>query len=78
LDHYNQLLKSEDTKKRRAEHFGWAFDRFEAGSLKKQKMTVAEDNKRDLLETDEEIVIYDMNKRLRDTPLFMRDIKRSN
>ena len=70
LDHYNQLLNSEDTKKRRAEHFGWAFDGFEAGSLKKQKMAVAEDNMRDLLETDEEIVIYDMNKRLRDTPLF--------
>ena len=70
LEHYNQLLKSEVTKKRRAEHFGWAFDGFESGSLKKQKMAVAEDNMRDLLETDEEIAIYDMNKRLRDTPLF--------
>ena len=70
LEHYNQLLNSEDTKKRRAEHFGWAFDGFEAGSLKKQKIVVAEDNMRDLLETEEEIVMYDMNKRLRDTPLF--------
>ena len=70
LDHYNQLLNSEDINKRRAEHFGWAFDGFEAGSLKKQKNVVAEDNMRDLLETDEEIVIYDMNKRLGDTPLF--------
>jgi hypothetical protein len=70
FENYNQLLKSEDSEKRRAEHFGWAFDGFEAGSLKKQKMAVAEDNMRDLLETDEEIAIYDMNKRLRDTPLF--------
>ena len=70
LDHYNQLLNSKDTKKRREEHFGWAFDGFESDSLKKQKLAVAEDNMRDLLETDEEIAIYDMNKRLRHTTLF--------
>ena len=44
LENYNELLNNEDTKKRRAEHYGWAFDGFEAGTLKKQKILVAEDN----------------------------------
>ncbi|KAK6096987.1 hypothetical protein MT418_002630 [Batrachochytrium dendrobatidis] len=70
LEHYNQLLNDENTKKRRAEHTGWAFDEFEAGTLKKQMVLVAEDNMRDLLETDEEIAMYDMRKRMRNTPLF--------
>ena len=70
LENYNQLLNNEDTGKCTAEYFNWAFDGFQAGSLKKQKMAVAEDNMRDLLETNEEIAIYDMNKRLQDTPLF--------
>ncbi|KAK5667079.1 hypothetical protein QVD99_006295 [Batrachochytrium dendrobatidis] len=69
LEHYNQLLNDENTKKRRAEHTGWAFDEFEAGTLK-QMVLVAEDNMRDLLETDEEIAMYDMRKRMRNTPLF--------
>ena len=64
------MLNNEKITKPRAEHFGYAFDGFEAGSLKKQKMALAEDNMRDLLETDEEIAMYDMNKKLRDTPLF--------
>lgn len=69
MENYNQLLKDETVKKRRAEDFAWAFDGFVAGSLKKQKLLV-EDNMRDLLENDEEIALYDMNKRMRDTPLF--------
>lgn len=70
LYHYDQLLRDKDTKKRRAEDFGWAFDRFEAGSLKKQRFMEAEDNMRDLLETNEEIALYDMTKKIRNTPLF--------
>jgi hypothetical protein len=35
LENYNQLLDDEKSKKRRAEHFGWAFDGFEAGTLKR-------------------------------------------
>ena len=70
LDNYNKLLNSEDTNKRRAEHYGWAFDGFEAGILKKQKILVAEDNMRDLLETAEEVILYDMRKRMLQTPLF--------
>jgi hypothetical protein len=67
---YNNLLNDEKATKRKAENIGWAFDGFEAGSLKKQRVMIAEDNMRDLLETDEEIAMYDMNKRMRDTPLF--------
>jgi hypothetical protein len=70
LENYNQLLDDEKSKKRRAEHFGWAFDGFEAGTLKKQKILVAEDNMRDLLETAEEVALYDMGKRMLNTPLF--------
>ena len=70
LDNYNKLLDSEVSKKRRAEHFGWAFDGFEAGVLKNQKILVAEDNMRDLLETPEEVALYDMKKRMLNTPLF--------
>lgn len=71
LENYNQLLNNEDTKKRRAENFGWAFDGFEAGTLKTQKVVlVAEDNMLDLLETDEEVALYNMRKRMRNTPLF--------
>jgi hypothetical protein len=73
LEQYNQLLDYEDgeeNKKRKAEHFDWAFDGFEAGILKKQKVVVAEDNMLDLLETKEEIALYGMRKRMQDTPLF--------
>ncbi|KAI8901828.1 hypothetical protein BC833DRAFT_519061, partial [Globomyces pollinis-pini] len=41
LENYNRLLNDEVFKKRRAENFGWAFDGFEAGILKKQKILVA-------------------------------------
>jgi hypothetical protein len=70
LVNYNKLLNDEKSTKRKAENIGWAFDGFEAGSLKKERVMIAEDNMRDLLETDEEIAMYDMNKRMRDTPLF--------
>ena len=73
LENYNQLLNDEKSKKRKkpkTEFVGWAFDGFEAGSLKKQKRLVAEDNMRDLLETPEEVALYDMKKRMLDTPLF--------
>ena len=70
MENYDQLLNDEKSKKRRAENFGWAFDGFEAGTLKKQKILVGEDNMRDLLETAEEVALYDMKKRMLDTPLF--------
>jgi len=38
--------------------------------LKKQKLLLAEDNMRDLLETAEEVAMYDMGKRMLNTPLF--------
>jgi hypothetical protein len=53
-----------------AEDFRRAFDSFEAGSLKKQRLMEAENNMGDLLETNEKIDFYDMTKRLRNTPLF--------
>ena len=37
MENYNLLLKNEKASKRRAEDYAWAFDRFEAGSLKKTK-----------------------------------------
>ena len=69
ISNYDQLLRDEHTKKRKADHFRWAFNGLDAGVLKKYKM-VEEDNMRDLLETDEELALYDMKKRLLDTPLF--------
>ena len=35
-----------------------------------KKILVAEDNMRDLLETAEEVALYDMRKRMLQTPLF--------
>ena len=67
---YNQLLQEEHTKKRRADHADWAFDGFKAGSLKKSRYSGPEDNMRDVLETEEEIALYDMTKRLRNTPVL--------
>jgi hypothetical protein len=75
LYHYDQLLKNECKNKRRAETAEWAFDHFEAGTLKKFRVMEGEDNMYDLLETNEEIALYDMTKRMRNTPLF--DILRS-
>jgi hypothetical protein len=70
LQNYNQLLQDEVKRKRRAENFAWAFDGFEAGTLKKQRFAEPEDNMRDMLETNEELALYDMRRRLRHTPLF--------
>ena len=70
LNYYNQLLLDEQTLKRKAEDFNWVFDGFAAGSLKKYRVSQAEDNMLDLLETDEEVALYNMRQRLRMTPLF--------
>jgi hypothetical protein len=72
LERYNQMICDEGTNimKRKSEGFNWAFDGISAGFLKKQKVLEAEDNLRDLLETDEEIAAYDMKKRIQQTPLF--------
>ncbi len=67
---YDKLLRDEDSKKRRAENASWAFDGFEAGILKKVRYAEPEDSMRDVLETREEIALYDMAKRLGNTPLF--------
>ena len=69
LESYNNLLDEENLNNHRSNHFNWAFDGFEAGSMKKQKVSAAEDNMPDLL-NEEEAVIYDMRQRLRETPLF--------
>jgi hypothetical protein len=70
LKYYNQLLLDERSLKRKADDFNWVFDGFEAGSLKKYRVSQAEDNMSDLLETEEEVALYDMRQRLRMTPLF--------
>jgi hypothetical protein len=70
LYHYNRLLYDEWKNKRRAETAEWAFDRFEAGTLKKSRLIEGEDNMYDVPETKEEIALYDMTKRMRNTPLF--------
>jgi hypothetical protein len=75
LYHYDRLLQDEHKKKRRAETAEWAFDHFEAGTLKKVRVMEGEDNMYDVLETNEEMALYDMTKRMRNTPLF--DIPRS-
>jgi hypothetical protein len=70
LNYYNQLLLNEGKLKRKADVFNLVFDGFEAGVLKKYRVSQAEDNMRDLLETDEEVALYNMRQRLRMTPLF--------
>lgn len=40
-ENYNRFLNSEESKKRRADHFTLVFDEIEAGSLKKQKFAEA-------------------------------------
>ena len=70
INYYIQLILDERTLKRKADNFNWVFDGFEAGSLKKYRVSQAEDNMRDLLETDEKVALYNMRQRLRMTPLF--------
>lgn len=71
FEYYNELLRNEGkTKKRKSGDVGWAFDGFEAGFLKKQRIGDVEDNMLDMLETEEEIALYSMSKRLNHTPLF--------
>jgi hypothetical protein len=67
---YNQLLQDERSKKSEPERADWAFGGFEAGSLKKFRIAEGEDNMRDLLETDEEILLYDMSRRMKNTPVL--------
>jgi hypothetical protein len=70
LAHYNQVLRDEVKKKRKAtDNFNFAFGTVEAGSLKKMKME-DEDNMLDVLESDEEIAMYEMRKRIGNTPFL--------
>ncbi|KAJ3299643.1 hypothetical protein HDV03_002886 [Kappamyces sp. JEL0829] len=70
LERYNRMLHDEFSKKRKAfDDCSWAFDGFAAGRLKKFRLEV-EDNMRDLIEDEEELRLYDMRKRMENTPLF--------
>ncbi|KAJ3301426.1 hypothetical protein HDV03_000850 [Kappamyces sp. JEL0829] len=74
LARYNQMMLDEDSQKdslkRKAdEDANWAFGDFKAGRLKKMRLA-AEDNMRDLIEDEEELILYDMRKRMENTPLF--------
>lgn len=71
LARYSQMLIAEKSQKRKAEDvdFSWAFGDLEAGRLKKMRL-VAEDNMRDLIDDEEELILYDMRKRMENTPLF--------
>ncbi|KAI8905206.1 hypothetical protein EDD86DRAFT_212452 [Gorgonomyces haynaldii] len=71
---YNDLLLSEYSGRKRktavaSEPQNWAFGEFESGRLKKVRIDV-EDNMLDVLETPEEIALYEMRKRMMMTPLF--------
>ncbi|KAJ3362875.1 hypothetical protein HDU91_003220, partial [Kappamyces sp. JEL0680] len=74
LTQYNQMLLDEDSQKnsqkRKADDdFNWAFGDVKAGRLKKFRLAV-EDNMRDLIEDEEELILYDMRKRMENTPMF--------
>ncbi|KAJ3296601.1 hypothetical protein HDU79_006224 [Rhizoclosmatium sp. JEL0117] len=67
---YDALLKAERVTKRKAEAVQLVFDGLEAGFMKKQRVEVAEDNMVDLLDTEEEVHMYEISKRMKQTPLF--------
>ncbi|KAJ3296597.1 hypothetical protein HDU79_006220 [Rhizoclosmatium sp. JEL0117] len=67
---YDALLKAERATKRKAEAVRLVFDGLEAGFIKKQRVEVAEDNMVDLLDTEEEVRMYEISKRMKQTPLF--------
>jgi hypothetical protein len=48
----------------------WAFDGLDVGHLKIQRVNCGEDNMIDVLENDEEVRMYSMHKRMRQTPMF--------
>ena len=79
LQFYSKILQdegglrrksSEGGKKRKSSDFSLAFDKFEAGKLKKSKITLSEDNMRDMLETDEERALYDVHMKLKGSSFF--------
>ncbi|KAJ3003718.1 UNVERIFIED_CONTAM: hypothetical protein HDU68_005547 [Siphonaria sp. JEL0065] len=72
LELYDSLLNDEIAKKRKAgsDEIAWAFDRLQAGVLKRQKVSVGEDNMYDVLESESEVRMYEMMKRMKDTPIF--------
>jgi hypothetical protein len=72
IEKYDSILKNEITKKRKAGkgEFEWAFDGLEAGMLKRPNVFAAEDNMLDVLESESEIRMYEMTKRMKYTPLF--------
>jgi hypothetical protein len=67
---YNLLLRDGG----RSSEVGWAFDGLEAGRLKRQRSVAPDDNMFDVLETGEDIAMYNMSKRFRMTPLFETSI----
>ncbi|KAI9312295.1 hypothetical protein BDR26DRAFT_888142 [Obelidium mucronatum] len=67
---YHELLKVQRLSGGSTDSAEWAFGDLQSGFLKKQRREVGEDNMLDLLETDEEIRLYEMHKRMRQTPLF--------
>ena len=70
LKSYNLLLRDGG----RSSEVGWAFDGLEAGRLKRQRSVASDDNMLDVLETGEDIAMYNMSKRFRMTPLFETSI----
>ncbi|KAI8908941.1 hypothetical protein EDD86DRAFT_198578 [Gorgonomyces haynaldii] len=69
-DYHNLLVQESKSGKRHAEdEVHWAYGELESGRLKKVRIDV-EDNMLDVLETPEEIALYEMRKRMMMTPLF--------